>query len=107
MLARLARWNCRESSREEARNRFRSLALPILQAQEGFVEASLLEDPDTAQRIAFTLWRDRQAYRRFVSGPDLRRITEAFADLYVDGDAPVAESWQIRASSRRDAAETR
>ena len=101
MIVRMARWECAEPFWDEDRKRFESTAIPILQEQDGFIEARLLAVPGSTRRIAFTVWRDWVAYEAFVRSPVLERITAAFQPMYVDGELPEAERFEVLAQGSR------
>ena len=95
MLVRMARWECRPEVREQAAELFENGALPILARQPGARGAMLLAEPGTGGRIAFTLWDDEASYRQFVGSDAMRRITEMFAPMYVDGALPVGAEFEV------------
>lgn len=97
MLVRQARWNCRPECWGEDQALFEAGAVPIMRRHAGFVRAMLLGRPDSGERIAFTVWQDRTAYDRFCQSPDLARITDMFAHMYVEGERPVPDEFVVRA----------
>ncbi|WP_282604348.1 hypothetical protein [Pelagibius sp. Alg239-R121] len=99
MFVRMAYWNCKKDSWGEDSELFESDAVPIMQGHSGFVRAMLLATPGEVQRIAFTVWRDKAAYLTFVASPDLERITQMFAHMYVEGDRPEPVEYEVRAQS--------
>ena len=98
MLVRLAYWNCAEAHWGKDRDLFVSMAVPIMQQHDGFVEARLLAIPNSPRRIAFTAWRDRAAHEEFAASLDLERITAAFEPMYVHGERPNAETFEVIAA---------
>lgn len=97
MLVRMAHWKCRPDCWGEDHALFEGGAVPIMQGHAGFVRAMLLGRPDAVERIAFTVWQDRAAYERFCASPDLARITEMFAHMYVEGEHPKPDEFIVRA----------
>ncbi len=97
MFVRMAYWNCRPECWGEDRELFESFAVPTMTGHDGFVRAMLLATPNEAQRIAFTLWTDRAAYDRFVASPDLQKITDKFAHMYIEGAVPDPVEYEVRA----------
>ena len=97
MYVRMAYWNCREEFWGEDSELFESGAVPIMQAHAGFVRAMLLATPNETQRIAFTVWQNPEAYQKFVASPDLDKITEMFAHMYVKGTLPDPVEYNVRA----------
>ncbi len=100
MIDRMSSWNCRSECWGEDRETFHAMAVPIMQAHDGFVEAMLLAEPEKDQRIAFTVWRDQTAYDAFCAHPDLEKITRIFAHMYVEGIRPRPMDYEVRASGR-------
>lgn len=98
MLVRMAQWKCSPDYWGADRELFEGAAVPIMQGHDGFVQAMLLAVPETPERIAFTVWRDAEAYERFCQSPDLARITGLFAHMYVDGAPPVPADYEVRAA---------
>lgn len=97
MFVRMAHWKCKPDCWGEDQALFESGAVPIMQGHAGFVRAMLLGRPDGVERIAFTVWQDRAAYDRFCASPDLARITEMFAHMYVEGEHPKPDEFTVRA----------
>ncbi|MGI9501081.1 MAG: antibiotic biosynthesis monooxygenase [Geminicoccaceae bacterium] len=97
MFARMAYWNCKQDCWGEDMKLFEQGAVPIMRGHEGFVRAMLLGTPGETRRIAFTVWRDRDAYAAFVASSDLEKITRMFAHMYVEGDRPEPVEYEVRA----------
>ena len=98
MFIRMAHWNCKRECWDEARTLFETGAVPIMCGHAGFIGARLLGEPGDTARIAFTMWQDEARYRRFVNSPDLQKITEMFAHMYVNGEPPRARDYVVLAS---------
>ena len=99
MHVRMAHWNCRPEFWGEDRKLFSEGAVPIMQRHEGFRQAMLLAPEGSDQRIAFTVWSDKQAYLQFADSQDLQRITAMFAHMYCDGKRPSPMDFDVRAHS--------
>ena len=97
MFVRMSYWNCKKECWGEDSGLFASGAVPIMQGHGGFVRAMLLATSDSIQRIAFTVWTDPQSYQDFVLSPDLEKITQMFAHMYVVGDLPAPVEYEVRA----------
>ncbi len=98
MYVRMSYWKCKEECRGEDSELFESGAVPIMQGHDGFVRAMLLATPGEAQRIAFTQWRDQDAYDAFVASPDLNKIIDMFEHMYLPGGNPDPVEYEVRAS---------
>ena len=98
MLVRMSHWNCKPEFWGRDQALFEGQAVPIMQGHEGFVRAMLLGVPEKTDRIAFTVWTDQDAYAGFRASPDLARITDMFAPMYVDGALPRPSDFEVRAS---------
>lgn len=88
MYVRMAYWSCKPENWGEDARLFENGAVPIMQRHKGFVRGMLLGEPEAAQRIAFTVWTDPDAYKAFVDSPDLEKITVMFAHMYVEDQRP-------------------
>jgi hypothetical protein len=97
MFVRMAYWNCKQDCWGADAALFETGAVPVMQGHAGFVRAMLLAVPGSEQRIAFTVWQNKEAYRTFVEGPDLDRITRMFAHMYAEGNLPEPMEYEVRA----------
>jgi len=93
----MAFWNCKKECWGEDARIFESEAVPIMRRHDGFVRAMLLGVPGATRRIAFTVWRDRDAYDAFLAGRDLERITRMFEHMYVAGGRPDPVEYEVYA----------
>ena len=80
MRVRMSHWNCKPEFWGRDQALFEGQAVPIMQG------------------IAFTVWTDQDAYAGFRASPDLARITDMFAPMYVDGAPPRPSDFEVRAS---------
>ena len=97
MYVRMSYWKCRPECWGEDAELFESGAVPIMQTHAGFVRAMLLGTPRDPQRIAFTVWADREGYDAFVGSPDLQHIIEMFEHMYLPGGNPDPVEYDVRA----------
>lgn len=97
MYVRMSYWDCAPEFWGEDRKLFETGAVPIMQGHRGFVRAMLLATVGETRRIAFTMWENPEDYARFVASPDLEKITQMFAHMYVDGARPEPVEYEVRA----------
>lgn len=97
MYVRMSYWNCAPAFWGEDKTLFETGAVPIMQKHPGFVRAMLLATVGETQRIAFTMWENPEDYGRFVESPDLEKITQMFAHMYVEGARPEPVEYEVRA----------
>lgn len=95
MFVRMAHWHCKPDCHDEALDKFRNGALPILRRQPGFLRAQLLGSAGESARIAYTCWDSEANYRDFAASETLGEITEMFAHMYIDGVPPKAVDWPV------------
>lgn len=102
MLVRMAHWKCRKECWGKDRELFDRKAVPILQTCDGFLSAMLLGEQGGPGRIAFSTWINAESHDRFAEGPELIEITRMFEEMYVGGDLPEFETYEVRGRSRPD-----
>ena len=104
MFVRTAHWTCRKASWPQALETFKSVAVPILERQPGFIQGQLVGEPGTFRRIAVTLWQSQEDHDIFARSEDMKTITDAFDPMYEEGVRPVGYAWPKIAETRLMAA---
>jgi heme-degrading monooxygenase HmoA len=100
MFVRTAHWTCRADKWAEALETFKTVAIPILERQPGFIKGQLVGEPDSYRRIAITVWQTQVDHDRFAVSADMATITEAFDPMYEEGVRPVGYAWPIIAQTK-------
>jgi len=95
MFIRLAHWACRPECWDQAAELFETGALPILARQKGAVAAQLVGKTGGNERIAVTIWDDKESYQVFLESEAMKTITEMFASMYVDDQLPVGIDYPV------------
>ncbi len=97
MFVRMSAWKCSPDYWGEDSKLFESSAVKIMQKHKGFIQAMLLAKPNDIERIAFTIWDSADDYKEFVESPDLDKIIDMFAHMYLKGGSPKPTEYEVRA----------
>ena len=97
MYIRTAHWKCKPECSDEAMELFRTLVLSTMEKEPDCIGMQLMGEGNN--RIAVSIFRSEAAYRDWKTRTkDLKGITDAFAHMYIDDEAPVPFDYPILVS---------
>jgi heme-degrading monooxygenase HmoA len=95
VLIRMSKWTTKEGLDQESRRLWEEGVRAVWKNQPGLIQAHLLAEPGTSNRMTFSVWASAEDYERFRNSQALRTVTEAYEDIYSTGGAPSPEEWKV------------
>ncbi|MDE0208847.1 MAG: antibiotic biosynthesis monooxygenase [Boseongicola sp.] len=97
MYVRTSHWRCKPEFADESVKLFRSLVFETMESEPDCLAMQLMGEGEA--RIAVTVFSSEDAYLAWKARTaDLKGITDAFAYMYVDGEAPKPFDYPLLAS---------
>jgi len=87
MYIRTSHWRCKPEFEQESVRLFEELVLPTMENEPNCLAMQLMGEGEA--RIAVTVFSSEDAYNSWKrSTATIRKVTDAFAEMYIDGERP-------------------
>lgn len=95
MIVRMTHWTAKPGTDAESKRLWDDSVGAVWRSQPGLVRAHLLAQPDSQDRMTFSVWQSEDHYRKFVESDDLQQVAAAYAHVYEIDGGPAAAEWTV------------